>query len=156
MILKGLLLVLEVLSSILLISVILLQKTKGGGLGGSAFGGGGGESLFGARAGNVLTKITIGLSVFFLGNTLLLAFMYAGKQDPSLLEKSAGSAVPMRDVPRAAAPEDLPLAADLPPPAGVPEGIPAPPAVVEEAPAPVGLEQPVTVPPEIAEEREDP
>ena len=88
MIVKSLLLVLEVLTSILLIGIILMQKSKGGGLGGSAFGGGSGESFFGARAGNVLTKITIGLSVFFLSNTLILAFLYAESDEKSLMEKA--------------------------------------------------------------------
>ena len=88
MIIKSLLLVLEVLTSVLLIGIILMQKSKGGGLGGSAFGGGSGESFFGARAGNVLTKITIGLSVFFLSNTLLLAFLYAESDEKSLMQKA--------------------------------------------------------------------
>lgn len=84
-ILRAILLILEVLSSFLLIGVILIQKSKGGGLSGAAFGGGGGESIFGARAGNVLTRITIGLSIFFLGNTLILAFIYAETSDSSLM-----------------------------------------------------------------------
>lgn len=86
--LRVFLLVVEVLCSILLIGVVLIQKSKGGGLSGAAFGGGGmGESLLGARAGNVLTKITIVLTVLFLTNTLVLAFIYAGPGDPSLMDQ---------------------------------------------------------------------
>lgn len=68
---KVILIVIEVMTSILLIGVILLQKSKDEGLG-LAFGAGVGETLFGSRAGNVLTKITIGLAVVFLVNTLLI------------------------------------------------------------------------------------
>ena len=51
----SLLLVVEVVSAFLLILIILAQKSKDQGLG-MAFGGGMGESLFGSRAGNVLTR----------------------------------------------------------------------------------------------------
>ena len=44
--------------SIFLIILILLQRGKGGGLVG-AFGGMGGQSAFGAKAGDVFTRITI-------------------------------------------------------------------------------------------------
>lgn len=75
-ILRSLLLVLEVLCSIMLIGLILLQKSKGGGLG-TAFGGGGGDgSMFGSRTGNVLTKGTIILGLIFLVNTLILGMLF--------------------------------------------------------------------------------
>ena len=54
-ILKSLLLIVLVISSIALIGLILLQRSKSEGLG-LAFGASTGESLFGARAGNVLSK----------------------------------------------------------------------------------------------------
>ncbi len=85
--LRVLLLVVESLCALLLIGLILLQKAKGEGLG-MAFGGGTGEALFGARAGNVLTKMTVTLGITFLVTTLLLAMTYAGKQDMSLVEQS--------------------------------------------------------------------
>ena len=44
--------------SVFLIIVILLQRGRGGGLVG-AFGGMGGQSAFGAKAGDVFTRITI-------------------------------------------------------------------------------------------------
>jgi preprotein translocase subunit SecG len=82
-ILIGFLIVVEIIVSILLILVILVQPSKSGGLGGAAFGAGGGvgEQLFGARTGNVLTKATIVLASIFLLNTLLLAFLYS-QTDP--------------------------------------------------------------------------
>lgn len=116
MIIKAIFLILEVLSSFLLICVILIQKSKGGGLSGAAFGGGSGmgESLFGARAGNVLTRITIVLSIFFLGNTLLLAFMYADPEDVSLIRESAAASQEVRRV------QPAPTPAPVPAPAGDP------------------------------------
>jgi preprotein translocase subunit SecG len=93
-ILRSLLIIIEVLSSFLLVAVILIQKTKSEGLG-LAFGSGMGETLFGSRAGNVLTKATIGLAVIFLGNTLLLAILSAGAHERALMaEETAGARVP--------------------------------------------------------------
>jgi len=51
-------------SSVLLMFIILLQRGRGGGLAG-AFGGLGGQSAFGTKAGDVFTKITIGLAIFW-------------------------------------------------------------------------------------------
>jgi preprotein translocase subunit SecG len=44
-----------------LILLVLIQRGKGGGLAG-AFGGAGGSSAFGSRAGDLFTKITIGVA----------------------------------------------------------------------------------------------
>ena len=82
-ILKSLLLVIVVLSSLLLVIIILLQKSKSEGLG-LAFGSSTGESLFGARAGNVLSKATVTLTVIFLSASLLLGIIFS-KQDKSLM-----------------------------------------------------------------------
>ena len=77
-ILTGLLIVVEVLVSILLTLVILVQPSKsGGGLGGALGGGGMSEQLFGARTGNVLTKATIVLAAVFFANTATLAVIYS-------------------------------------------------------------------------------
>ena len=74
--LKALLIVVEVLSCLMLIGLVLLQKSKSEGLG-MAFGAGAGESLFGARAGNVLSKATVFLGVVFMSNTLVLGILFA-------------------------------------------------------------------------------
>jgi preprotein translocase subunit SecG len=55
MIIKSLLLIVLVISSLSLIGLILLQRSKSEGLG-LAFGASTGESLFGARGGNVLSQ----------------------------------------------------------------------------------------------------
>ena len=76
-ILISLLLIVEVLAAFLLIVVILAQKSKDQGLG-MAFGGGMGESLFGSRAGNVLTRMTVVLAATFMVTTILLGILFAG------------------------------------------------------------------------------
>ena len=81
---KALLLVVLVLCSLLLIGLVLLQKSKSEGLG-LAFGAGAGESLFGARAGNVLSKATVVLGVVFMAVALLLGMLFAQK-DVTLMD----------------------------------------------------------------------
>jgi preprotein translocase subunit SecG len=88
-ILIGSLIVLEIIVSILLTLVILVQPSKGGGGLGGALGGGMGEQLFGARTGNVLTKATVILATVFLLNTLGLAFLYS-RQDPLRVPAAPG------------------------------------------------------------------
>lgn len=52
-------------TSLFLIFIILLQRGRGGGLAG-AFGGAGGQSALGTKAGDVFTKITVGLAIFWV------------------------------------------------------------------------------------------
>lgn len=60
-----------VVIALLLIGLVLIQQSKGGGFG-SAFSGLS-ESVFGARAGSHLTKLTVILASVFFFLTLLLA-----------------------------------------------------------------------------------
>jgi len=53
------------LTAIVLIVLVLIQRGKGGGLIG-ALGGMGGQSAFGAKAGDVFTRITIGVAFFWI------------------------------------------------------------------------------------------
>ena len=128
--LKVVLILIEVLCSLLLIGVILLQKSKGEGLG-MAFGAELGESLFGARAANVLVKITIWLGIIFMLNTIFLAKIYSRSQERSVIERVAAPtpSAPDAMMPGGVAPETV-----APPPATAPLSIPAPSV---EASAPV-------------------
>ncbi len=63
----------HVLTSVLLIVVILMQASKEAGGFGVTFGGGATETVFGSRAGNVLTKATVVLASVLLVTTLSLA-----------------------------------------------------------------------------------
>lgn len=102
-ILRILLIVVEVVSSMLLIGVILLQKTKGEGLG-LAFGSGMGETLFGSRAGNVLTKITVTLSIVFLANTAILGLLFTNAHETSIIDQRTAPAPLNAPVARESAP----------------------------------------------------
>lgn len=138
-ILQYILVAVEVVSCLLLILLILVQKPKDQGLG-LAFGAGMGEALFGSRAGNILTKLTIVFTVVFLANTLALGLMFSGQRGQSLMGRF-GRAVeqprPVRAAPAGAPATPTPAA----PVAGAPtlpganfedEGVPAP----EPAPEP--------------------
>ena len=59
------LMILLILTGIFLIVLILIQRGKGGGLAG-AFGGMGGQSAFGTKAGDLFTRITIGVAAFWI------------------------------------------------------------------------------------------
>ena len=57
--------ILLALSSLFLILLVLIQQGRGGGLAG-AFGGMGGQSAFGTKAGDLFTKITIGVAAVWI------------------------------------------------------------------------------------------
>jgi preprotein translocase subunit SecG len=62
---QWLLMVLLLVTAVFLIVLVLIQRGKGGGLAG-ALGGMGGQSAFGTKAGDLFTKITIGVAAFWL------------------------------------------------------------------------------------------
>ncbi len=105
-ILRVLLIVVEVFTSVLLIGVILLQKSKGEGLG-LAFGAGVGESLFGSRAGNVLTRATITLAAVFVLNTAFLGVLFTRAHETSIIDQRTA---PLQAMPsQQQAPQEAPL-----------------------------------------------
>ena len=57
--------VLMFITAVLLILLVLIQRGKGGGLAG-AFGGMGGQSAFGTKAGDLFTRITIGVAAVWI------------------------------------------------------------------------------------------
>jgi preprotein translocase subunit SecG len=61
---------LVIIVALMLIGLVLIQQSKGGGFGGSFAGVG--ESVFGAHAGSHLTKLTVILTTCFFVLTLLL------------------------------------------------------------------------------------
>ena len=64
--------------SLFLILIVLLQRGRGGGLAG-AFGGAGGSSALGTRAGDVFTKITVGLAVVWILLACVNTFILRGE-----------------------------------------------------------------------------
>lgn len=111
-ILIGILTFVLIVISILLVLLVLAQKTKDGGMG-AALGGGMTESTFGADTGNVLSKTTINLSIafFVLGFFLFLGHIYvrnhAGSKGdllPTIAAPAAPAAPAAKDASPAAAP----------------------------------------------------
>ena len=62
---NALLMILMFLMAVFLILLVLIQRGRGGGLAG-AFGGMGGQSAFGTKAGDVFTKVTIGVAAVWI------------------------------------------------------------------------------------------
>ena len=111
---KILLIAVETICSFLLIVLILLQKAKGEGLG-LAFGAEMGESIFGARASNVLVKATMWLGAIFILNTVILATIYSNALPTSILD---GRQRPPIEQPAAPVPSSasMPVVPTLPAP----------------------------------------
>jgi preprotein translocase subunit SecG len=77
------------LTSIFLILLILIQRGRGGGLAG-AFGGLGGQSAFGTKAGDLFTRITIGVAAFWI--VLCVASIKLLHTGPGLIGEDAPAA----------------------------------------------------------------
>jgi preprotein translocase subunit SecG len=92
----GILNVVISLLSFFLIGIILIQRGKGGGLAG-AFGGVGGSSAFGTKAGDVFTKITVGLAIGWIILLMMMVILTnnnthsAFDDDSSAITKETGS-----------------------------------------------------------------
>jgi preprotein translocase subunit SecG len=155
------LMIVEVVCCLLLLGVILIQKTKGQGMG-MAFGSAMGETLFGARAGNVLTRSTVILGIVFLVNTTLLAMLGSRRiavsssvtdaLDPEPAPMAAPAGMPMQPGPAAETFDvgDLPAvpATDLP--EAPPTAPTAQPVAPVTAPLPDSAAEPLPQPPPAA------
>jgi preprotein translocase subunit SecG len=113
------LLVVHALIALALVTVILLQRSEGGGLG---IGGGTGGGMVSVRgAANLLTRATTALAVLFIGTSILLAVLAAGKSRPRAVDTSL---VPVAAAPAPAeapaSPEALPGLPAAPAGGGVP------------------------------------
>ncbi len=85
-----------VLTALFLILLVLIQRGRGGGLAG-AFGGAGGQSAFGTKAGDVFTKITVGVAGFWI-LLCILAINVLGRQ-ASLFSPTLGGSAPQSTMP---------------------------------------------------------
>lgn len=147
-ILTYILITVEVICSILLLGVILIQRTKSQGMG-LAFGGAMGESIFGAQMGNVLTRTTVVLAITFLVTTTLLAMLGAREAgDGSVVDGApAPAAAPLPAGPTPGGPVDTAAqGAGTTPDAAIPAGptLPSPPV---EEPAKAAPADPAPPPP---------
>ena len=85
-----------VFTALFLILLVLVQRGRGGGLAG-ALGGMGGQSAFGTKAGDMFTRITVGVAAFWIV-LCILAVNLLGRQQ-SLLSSELGSAAPQAVAP---------------------------------------------------------
>jgi preprotein translocase subunit SecG len=75
-----------------LILIILLQRGRGGGLAG-ALGGMGGQSAFGAKAGDLFTRITMGVAAFWI-LLCIVTPKIMGTQEPGFTSGSESGTPP--------------------------------------------------------------
>ncbi|MGD0337695.1 MAG: preprotein translocase subunit SecG [Bacteroidota bacterium] len=99
----GFLLSVELIVSILLTIIILMQSSKGGGLAGT-FGGGNMGAVFGVRrTADFLSKMTTGLAVVFILLCLVINRFFlptsSSKTTDSVIQRGAPQAVPPPQLP---------------------------------------------------------
>ncbi len=112
--------VLQVIISVLMITVILLQEGKKGM--GAIFGGSS-SSIFGARgAANILARVTTVLAILFFLNSIWLAHLSSSKK--SVVDKTTTEMTSAKTEEPAPAPAPAPVEAPAPAPAPAP--VPAP------------------------------
>ncbi len=100
----GILTAVEVIVSLLLILVVLMQRPRQEGLGAS-FGDAAASQVWGAQTTNVLQKFTVWLAVILFGLTLLLAVLVSRTHTGGKTEKIFGDAKPAPAAPAAATPD---------------------------------------------------
>jgi len=89
-----LLMVVLFVTAVFLILLVLVQRGKGGGLAG-AFGGLGGQSAFGTKAGDLFTRITIGVAAFWIILCVITVKIMA-TADKGPVDENLGSDAPER------------------------------------------------------------
>ena len=108
------LIVMHTIVSILLISVVLMQASQGGGLSGT-FGGQAASSILGGQsAGNVLSKSTTGLAVIFIGLAIFISILSGPTAETSSsLVKKASENNPIQQQPQSVLPDQEESVLDL-------------------------------------------
>ena len=114
--LNAILLVLQVLLSISLITLVLLQHGKGADAG-AAFGSGASATVFGAKgSGNFLTKTTAILATLFFITSLSLAYLASHRSGPtSIVDSVVGTEQTQATEQQPATILQQPANSDLPP-----------------------------------------
>ena len=83
---------LMIVTALFLILLVLIQRGRGGGLAG-AFGGMGGQSAFGTKAGDMFTRITIGVAAFWIVLCVVSLKLMGGGNSP--LATTLGGSAPV-------------------------------------------------------------
>ncbi len=132
--------------SMFLILLVLVQRGRGGGLTG-ALGGPGGQSAFGTKAGDLFTRITVGVAAAWIILCASAVFVLRGKglpetgvvNRPPTTMKSDAETTPGSSAPAASAPAAVSPATDSTPPPATAE--------VTEVPSPATPATPDAGPP---------
>ena len=112
---ENVILSIHLILALLLIGVVLLQRSEGGALG--MGGGGGGGVMSGRAAANALTKMTWGLAVAFLITSVTLTIIAArNAEEGSVVDRITAPETAPVEAPVVPAPLDVapPPAADAP------------------------------------------
>lgn len=108
---QNVVLTIHLVLALLLIGVVLLQRSEGGGLG---MGGGGGGAVSGRAAATALGKITWGLAICFIATSITMTVLAAKDASTASVIDQIGAEQP---APAAPAAPSLPTGTDLLPPA---------------------------------------
>lgn len=125
--------VLLTLTSLFLICLILIQRGKGGGLAG-AFGGMGGSSAFGTKAGDVFTKVTIYVAIFW--GLLAMVLVYQSNRGTASAWGSDASTSVSKSIDKKAETTGKGKEKTEPSESNVPPPLPTPPSGTEGGAAP--------------------
>ena len=109
--LYNILLIVQLIASLAIIALVLMQHGKGADAG-AAFGGGASGSVFGARgSGNFLSRTTAILAAVFFLNSLVLAWLVSNRDSaqPTVVNSVISSPAEERAAP--AVPSDVPVPA---------------------------------------------
>ena len=117
--LLAIVIVLFLIISLLMVLIVLIQKPQGGGLSGAFGGAGAGSSqtAFGARTGDVLTLVTIGIFLAFLGTAVGLNYMIrppAPRAEPAFVPPDAAPPTTSGEAPEPTPIQPLPEQAPEP------------------------------------------
>ncbi|MEM6912150.1 MAG: preprotein translocase subunit SecG [Verrucomicrobiota bacterium] len=84
-VLLGILMFLQILVSLLMVGIIMMQRPRQEGLG-AAFGDAAANQMFGAQTTNVLQKGTVYFAVFFFLNSAVMATILTHREDTSEID----------------------------------------------------------------------
>ncbi len=109
---SGILLILQFLLAISITAIVLLQKSSSIGLGAYS---GSNESLFGAKGpAGFLAKLTFGLGLLFVINTITLSYLYVQDSKSSILDGATIPTIPAPVLPQDSTSSNAPVAPAAP------------------------------------------
>lgn len=97
---ENIVLTIHLILALVLIGVVLLQRSEGGGLGIGGGGGGGGGAMSGRSAATALGKVTWGLAIAFIITSMTLTILATrNSQSDSVIERLGVEATDVEQIP---------------------------------------------------------